>query len=44
LHPRGFAEVGDILRVRIIRFNKESGDFVASRKELHPEEGDETTG
>jgi ribosomal protein S1 len=37
-HPKGYAKVGDILTVKVIRFNWKNGDFVASRKELHPEE------
>ena len=41
-HPSEYAKLGDILTVKVIRFNWKNGDFVASRKELHPEEQGET--
>ena len=41
-HPNEYAKVGEILTVKIIRFNWKNGDFVASRAELHPEEQHET--
>ena len=37
-HPSEYARSGDVLTVKVIRFNWQNGDFVASRKELHPEE------
>ena len=37
-HPSEYAQVGDTLNVKVVRFNWQNGDFVASRKELHPEE------
>jgi small subunit ribosomal protein S1 len=36
-HPSEFAAVGDTLTVKVDRFNGQNGDFVATRKELHPE-------
>jgi small subunit ribosomal protein S1 len=43
-HPSEYAKIGDILTVKVIRFNGENGDVVASRKELHSEGKEETTG
>jgi small subunit ribosomal protein S1 len=37
-HPSEYAEVGQEITVKILRFNDQNGNFVASRKELHPEE------
>jgi small subunit ribosomal protein S1 len=37
-HPSEYAKVGDVLTVKIIGFNTQKGQFVASRRVLHPEE------
>jgi ribosomal protein S1 len=37
-HPSEFAAVGDTLTVKVDRFNWQNGEFMATRKELHPEE------
>lgn len=41
-HPNDYAKEGDTLAVKISRFNWKNGAFVASRKELHPEEQEDT--
>jgi small subunit ribosomal protein S1 len=42
-HPSDYAKLGGTITVKVMRFNPQNGDFVASRKMLHPEEADETT-
>jgi ribosomal protein S1 len=43
-HPSEYAKAGDILTVKVIRFNWKNGDFIACRKELQPEEKEELMG
>jgi ribosomal protein S1 len=38
VHPGEYAAVGDVLKVKIIGFDAKNGQFVASRRVLHPEE------
>lgn len=36
--PNDYARVGEELTVKVLRFDSKNGNFIASRKELHPEE------
>jgi ribosomal protein S1 len=37
--PGDYAKAGDVLTAKVLRFNWENGDFVASLKALHAEPG-----